>query len=157
MSYRLSERTARFLHPLRWDGDEPGEEPQVPAHREVYRSRREPCSVTEASLDWETHLVALEGDCDLSVAPQLARALSRVIANGKARIVVDVTAAEFVDVTILSTLLRTHRRVAELGGRLAVVAPTDALRAPFEAAGLDDVLALCASREDAIAAAAPAV
>jgi anti-anti-sigma factor len=90
----------------------------------------------------------------LGDVPRVARAISRAIAGGARAVVVDLGDGDAPEEALLGLLHRTHRRLAEIDGRLAVVGGSgveDALAAH----GLDDLLEHFPSHTAALGALSP--
>ncbi len=112
-------------------------------------------SVATEPADWGTLLVA-EGEMDIAAVPELRRLLDETIGEGAGRMVIDLTAVDFVDSVALATLVGAKRRLGP-DGQLAVVITHPYVMLVFEATGLNHVVTLTDTREAAIAAvAAPA-
>jgi anti-sigma B factor antagonist len=99
----------------------------------------------------ELHVVSAAGDLDLHSAPHLERELLRLIDGGARTLVVDLAETTFLDSTALGVLLRALQRLRPAGGGLAVVADNPGLAKIFEITRLDRVLAVSASRDEALA------
>lgn len=80
--------------------------------------------------------VVLGGELDLATAPSLRRALRQVELSG-ATVVVDLRALGFMDCAGAYELLRSHRRLRRLGGRLVVLRESGAFDLVFRFAGLE--------------------
>lgn len=94
------------------------------------------------------------GEIDYSASPQLSERLSERIDSGITRVVLDLSTVTFIDSTAIGALVSAATRLRELdGGTLAVVCPEENRRIVriFEIAGVDSVIAMHGSREDAIA------
>jgi anti-sigma B factor antagonist len=94
------------------------------------------------------------GEIDYSASPQLSERLSERIDGGITRVVLDLSTVTFIDSTAIGALVSAATRLRELGGgTLAVVCPEENRRVVriFEIAGVDSVIAMHSSREDAIA------
>jgi anti-sigma B factor antagonist len=98
-------------------------------------------------------LVTLEGDHDMGTAPGLQERLGGLVDAGVPA-VVDLTAATFIDSTILRALLSARRRAREGGIGFAVLIgdpPAEpAVRHVFEMTQLVDVFPVVASRAEAV-------
>ena len=96
-------------------------------------------------------VVALRGEHDLSTAPELRTLLTRLVARNRL-VVVDVSEAEFIDSSVLDTLLNAHRH-AEAAFRRVVLqlGPEPIVRTMLEVSGALDLLHCAASREEALA------
>lgn len=93
-------------------------------------------------------LFALAGESDLT-GDRLRRALESTFAEGVRSVVVDCTRLAFLDTRTIDALLAARSHLRE---QLVVVAPPGELRRVLEVAGLDTVLRICPTREDALAA-----
>jgi anti-sigma B factor antagonist len=94
------------------------------------------------------------GEIDYSASPQLSERLTERIDGGITRVVLDLSTVTFIDSTAIGALVSAATRLRELGGgTLAVVCPEENRRVVriFEIAGVDSVIAMHGSREDAIA------
>jgi anti-sigma B factor antagonist len=98
-------------------------------------------------------VVAMHGEHDLSNTSQLDEAISAVFAAGS-RMVIDLTAASFIDSTILSSLLRAREQANQQSSDdLVVVAPTGTMpRRVIEMIGLASRLPVYENREAALSA-----
>jgi anti-anti-sigma factor len=75
----------------------------------------------------EVVVIVLRGEHDLSSAPDVGRAVNDVAARG-AGVIVDLTAAGFIDSRVLGELVWGHRLASDLGGTqrgYALVAPSE--------------------------------
>jgi anti-sigma B factor antagonist len=94
------------------------------------------------------------GEIDYAVSPQLKERIAGRIDEGFTRVVLDLSTATFVDSTAIGALVSAATRLHELGdGTLAIVCPQENTRVLriFEIAGVDSVIALHSSREEAVA------
>ena len=66
-------------------------------------------------------VVLLHGEFDLQARPELERELEQIAGTAARRVVVDLTAASFVDAATLGVLLRAQRRLDAAGGELILV------------------------------------
>ncbi len=64
----------------------------------------------------------------------------------------DLSAATFIDSSSLGVLISAHRRLGLRGGRLIVACDVPAVLNTFRITGLDTVLEIAPSREQALAA-----
>jgi anti-anti-sigma factor len=96
-------------------------------------------------------VVELRGEHDLATAHELHELLSSLIVDNEL-VVVDVTAAEFVDSAVLFCLVRASRQSEERGSRFCLqVGTTPIVRAALEITGLLDVLDWASSRDELLA------
>jgi anti-sigma B factor antagonist len=94
-------------------------------------------------------VVRLSGDLDLYNVEQVKAALAAAVDRGPARLVVDLTAVEFVDSTALGAFVEA-RRAHGAGFRLA--SPQLEVRRALEVSGLDRHLDARDSVDEALAA-----
>ena len=83
--------------------------------------------------------IAIAGEFDMYTAPEFRHDLHSCIDKGAREVIVDLTAATFIDSTFLGVLLGGMRSLRERDGDLAVICP-DSIRKIFEITGLDRVL-----------------
>jgi anti-sigma B factor antagonist len=83
--------------------------------------------------------MAIAGEIDLYTAPRLQAEFTRLLENGPARIVIDMSGVEFCDSTGMNVLLSALKRMRERGGQLEVAAPRPAVRKILQVTGLDSV------------------
>jgi len=84
-------------------------------------------------------VMAIAGEIDLYTAPRLQAEFTRLLENGPARIVIDMSGVEFCDSTGMNVLLSALKRMRERGGQLEVAAPRPAVRKILQVTGLDSV------------------
>jgi anti-sigma B factor antagonist len=96
-------------------------------------------------------VVAVQGEVDLSSAPELRRALTAVFDGGSSSVIVDLTGVGFLDSTGLGTLVAARASAATAGGQVAVVCDQGRLLKLFTITGLDGAFAIHASIDDAVA------
>jgi anti-sigma B factor antagonist len=97
-------------------------------------------------------VLALHGDADLNNASELNDRLGEAIDRDPSAVVVDLSAATFLDSTTLGILLRGMKRLREKGGSFRMVEPRAEIRRIFELTLLDRVFELDASRQAALSA-----
>ena len=101
-------------------------------------------------------IVTLRGELDAHDAPRLREifvdALERASAAGgpTKRLVLDLSAVDFLDSSALGVMVGALRRTREAGGELAVVLPEGQARRIFEITGLEGVLDVRETREEAL-------
>jgi anti-sigma B factor antagonist len=89
-------------------------------------------------------VLEVRGEIDLSNASELRDALAQAGDVGGGRVVVDLSAVEFLDSTALGVLVAGAKRLREDGGDLVIRAPQPRIRRVFELTGLDRVFDLVA-------------
>lgn len=97
-------------------------------------------------------VLTISGEHDLNTAPDLRQRLKRLIGE-REPIVVDLSAATFVDSSILGVILDAQRRAADAGVGFAVAHAdgSDAVGRLLEITGLRSELPVYGAREEAIA------
>ena len=111
--------------------------------------------ITEEAIDAERHVLAVRGEIDLFSAPELKRVLAESIEAGRIRIVVDLTETTFLDSTALGILIATTKRLRARHGALAIVNVRQSIARTFHITGVDQMLTIMPTREQAIEAVAP--
>jgi anti-sigma B factor antagonist len=96
-------------------------------------------------------ILAINGEIDLSKAPDLRARLVKIAASGAALVVVDLTEVTFLDSTALGVLVSGLKRMRAAGGDLRLVVTRPNLVKVFEITGLLDLFPLFASRVEAVA------
>ena len=66
--------------------------------------------------------------------------------------IVDLAGATFIDSSSLGVLISAHRRLSMRRGRLIIACDVAAVRSTFRITGLDSVLDIVATRDEALAA-----
>jgi anti-sigma B factor antagonist len=107
----------------------------------------------------EVAVVVAGGEIDYAASPHLKARIAEHVEAGRRRLVLDLSTATFIDSTAIGVLMGAVMRLDELGGGSVVVVcaeeNTRVLRI-FEIAGIDGLLELHSSREEAISALATA-
>ena len=95
------------------------------------------------------HVVSVAGELDLSAASAFREALTQATSPG-ARLVVDLSAAPFVDSVGVGAILRARRRLG-VGGRLAIVIPPRSYAGLiFDVVGADELVPVLPTRAAAL-------
>jgi anti-sigma B factor antagonist len=97
-------------------------------------------------------VVELTGEIDLYTAPRFKDDLVAVINEGAHEVVVDLAGVTFIDSTALGVLISGVKRLHEVDGRLLIVAASRPVVRILEITGLDRVLSIYATRDEALAA-----
>jgi anti-sigma B factor antagonist len=106
--------------------------------------------ITRRELDQRTSVISVEGDLDLSTAPQLKWMLVDALEAGHSQLVVDLSLCAFMDSTALGVLIGVNRGL-DVGARLAIVCPRDNVLKIFELSGMDGAFAIFGTLADALA------
>lgn len=104
-------------------------------------------------------LLVAGGEIDYEASPQLRECLADHVNEGKRQLVLDLSAVTFIDSTAIGVLVGAVMRMHELGGgSLTVVCNEENRRVVriFEIAGVESLIALHHSREEALSALAAA-
>jgi anti-sigma B factor antagonist len=107
-------------------------------------------TVRSARLDADTHLVALAGELDLYSADAFRSALDDALEEGTQRLAIDLSAVDFIDSVALGVLANAMKRLRASGGGLAVISGNPQIVRVFEITGLDRMLVLSGSLNDAL-------
>lgn len=96
-------------------------------------------------------VVSIGGEIDLSTAPAFEAAITGALDDDPSVIVIDVSEVSFMASVGLRILAATHEKVGE-SAHVAIVANTPATNRPLQMTGLDQVLALYPTLDDALTA-----
>lgn len=108
--------------------------------------------IREERIDREVSVVLVDGYLDFDAAPALKESIVNQIDEGTRHLVIDLSRTEFIDSTAIGVLVGALKRVNESSGSLAVVCTNENIRDIFALVGLDDMLRLYRSRDDALSA-----
>jgi anti-sigma B factor antagonist len=111
-------------------------------------------SLSDEAIDEHTQVVRAQGELDLYAAPEFKRRLAHTIEAGKTRIVVDLTEAAFMDSTALGVLIGALKRLRVRDCALAVASEQPTILRILGITGMDQVLELHATADEALAAVA---
>jgi anti-sigma B factor antagonist len=93
-------------------------------------------------------IVHVVGELDLSTISVFEAEIERSISDGL--VVVELSECAFIDSSALRSLVRTHRTLRDVGGELALVAPSQPARRVLEIAALDQLLPVFGSVGEAV-------
>jgi anti-sigma B factor antagonist len=108
-------------------------------------------SVTDEQIDATTHVVAVRGEVDIFTAPEFKARIHEAIEAGRDLVIVDLSGATFIDSSSLGVLIAAHRRLVQRDGRLVIACDVPAVLNTFKITGLDAVLEVFTSRDEALA------
>ena len=94
-------------------------------------------------------IVDVAGEIDMHTAQELGEVLEAAGEDQPQRLIVDLSAAGFIDSTGLSVLVQHAKRLLSDGASFEIVCSSKLMRV-FEIAGLDEVLTFHGSRAEAI-------
>jgi anti-sigma B factor antagonist len=109
-----------------------------------------PFAIDRRELDKRTSAISVQGELDLSTAPQLKWMLVDALEEGHSRLIVDLSLTTFMDSTALGVLVGVNRSL-DAGGVLVIVCAGASLLRIFELSGMDGAFTICATLEDALA------
>jgi anti-sigma B factor antagonist len=92
--------------------------------------------------------VAVRGELELATAPDLTAALDDAIRRSSGPFVIDLSTVGFLDSSGISCLVRARALLGRDDRTLGLVCPPGNVRRVLEIAGIDDLVALYASREE---------
>jgi len=84
-------------------------------------------------------VVWVGGELDLTTAPELLQALTRLVDDGYHHLIVDLTGLDFCDSSGLSVLVRVKNRLDEVGGDVTLAGATPIVERVLEVSGLAEV------------------
>jgi anti-sigma B factor antagonist len=108
-------------------------------------------TLSAVEIDAHRQVLVVAGELDLFGVPDLKRTLAELIERGVRRVVVDLSAVTFLDSTALGVILGAMRRLRARGGELAVVNLNPSITQLLEITGLDQMLAVLPSLQEALA------
>jgi anti-sigma B factor antagonist len=95
-------------------------------------------------------VVTATGEIDVETAGSLSESVTEALAQAP-RVLLDLSAVTFIDSTGLGVLVRAHRAAEARGGFFAVVHPTPQTRKLVRVLGLDQLLHVYDTHEQALA------
>ncbi len=101
-------------------------------------------------------IVSLAGRLDVDASPALRQQVERMVAAGTVRLILDLTAVDFLDSTGIAALLHALRLSRQAGGNVRLVRPRqEAIFRVLRLTRLDHAFAIHGSREDALGGFSP--
>jgi anti-sigma B factor antagonist len=114
-----------------------------------------PFSVDMESLDGGVRVFAISGELDQATASALREPLQEAIDGETRAVVIDMTECRFIDSTGLGVIVEAWKQLQERNGDsagFAICCPEPEVRRLLEVTGLDQAIAIRATREEAVAA-----
>jgi len=96
-------------------------------------------------------IVAVAGRLDTQTASRCSDRLAELLRSGHGRLLIDVSRLDYISSAGLRALLVAAKQAAQIGGKLAVCCMSAQVKDVIEIAGLDAVLDLYSSRDEALA------
>lgn len=87
----------------------------------------------------------------MATAPQVSEAVRRLVEDGSRRLVVDLSATEFIDSSGLGALVSSLKRTRQVGGDLRLACAGEQVRMVLDLTNLSQVLRPAASVDEAVA------
>jgi anti-sigma B factor antagonist len=106
--------------------------------------------ITTETPDWPGALIVARGELDVQSVADLRARLNEALDAGTTRVVIDLAEVSFIDSLSLSALVGARRRLGA-EGRIAVVAVHEYVRLILQATGLEQVLDVFETRDEAVA------
>jgi anti-anti-sigma factor len=97
-------------------------------------------------------LVVLAGECDLNTGRKLRDVLMSEVSRGTQRLILDLSALDFMDSTGMQVLMSARTLLNVRGGTLALVSPQPVVARILELTGADQLIPVYNSLGDAQAA-----
>jgi len=98
------------------------------------------------------NVLPLEGEIDLHVSPNVAKALASMIEKKPRRLIVDLTRATYLDSSALAVLIEAMQNIDAYGGKLVLAGMNNDVRTIFEIARLDQVFSIFPDVDGALGA-----
>jgi anti-anti-sigma factor len=96
-------------------------------------------------------LITAVGEIDVGTAPEVADAVSGALSAGHPHVLLDFSQVTFIDSAGLAALIKAHRQAEAAQARFAVVHPTAQTRKLIRVLGLDQLLLIYDTSEQALA------
>ena len=96
-------------------------------------------------------VVTADGEIDAATADTVSEAVAGAVTDGYSLVLLDFAGVTFIDSTGLGMLVRAHRTAETAGSTFAVVHPTPQTRKLIRVLGLDQLLHIHDSHEQALA------
>jgi anti-sigma B factor antagonist len=105
--------------------------------------------IDDYPLDAHSHVIEVAGQIDLYTAPEFRQRTHDAIGHGTTRVIVDLSGVSFMDSTGLSVVVSALKRLRGAGGALALVVTDYDIERLLEITGLDGMVTIYRSREEA--------
>ena len=90
----------------------------------------------------EAVILSIDGDMDAATSPLLAQKVNALLAEGKAKLVVDLSNVLFMDSSGLATLVLVHKRTRSARGEIRVCGLQEPVQELFDMTQIDRMLAV---------------
>jgi anti-sigma B factor antagonist len=98
----------------------------------------------------ETRIVSVSGELDMYTAPPFQEQIHEALNNGHARIVVDLSACEFLDSTALGMLIAADKHLGKQTDRIVLVGADRNIIKVFEITGVARAFTIVPTRAAAL-------
>jgi anti-anti-sigma factor len=96
-------------------------------------------------------VVAVDGELDMSTAPELGEVIGAAIEAREVNVVLDLADLDFCDSAGLAVMVGAYNRLDALGRRLVVAAPKETVARVLDLSGVSQVIPTTADSEEACA------
>lgn len=94
-------------------------------------------------------VLSLKGEFDTFHCPALQEEVEALIERGISHLVLDLRLVKFINSTALGAIIKAHRRCRAEGGELVVAQPLGMVRDVIKKVGIDKLITICDSEQDA--------
>lgn len=95
-------------------------------------------------------LFTLPGDFDAFDLPAVSSKVDEAVAAGATRLVFDTSKVAFINSSALGYLIKTRKRLRELGGDLVIAEPSAYFRATIDTLGVDQIFTIAPTVDEAL-------
>ena len=96
------------------------------------------------------NVVAVEGDVDMSTAPDLRQILQRVVSNRPDAVIVDLSGVPYIDSSGLATLVECYQGTQRGGGRMGLSGLSQSVFEVFRMTHLDKHFTIYSTLDEAV-------
>lgn len=113
-----------------------------------------PFQVEVGELDHGIRTISVQGELDLSTAPDLENPLEKALESGEGSLLIDLSRCEFIDSTGIALIVRAWQRLTGDGSDrdLVLCSQNDQVRRVLEITGLELSIPVHQTRDEALAA-----
>ncbi|MBK8100652.1 MAG: STAS domain-containing protein [Planctomycetes bacterium] len=106
----------------------------------------------DKSLHDDYAVLTLKGEFDTFYCPALQQEVEALIERGISHLVIDMRLVKFINSTALGAVIKAHKRCKAEGGELVVAQPSPFVRDVVKKVGIDKLIPLHDSEQDAVKA-----
>jgi len=116
-----------------------------------------PFETSAAQLEDGVRIVSVQGELDLSTAPELEARLDEIVSSGDASLLIDLSECEFIDSTGIAMIVRAWQQPdrsagGEGIGRVVICSSNDQVRRVLDITGLELSIPVHGARDEALEA-----